>query len=95
MRDLALGQWSEEALLLVSAVSRLHALGVPIPQEIEVPDDPELALYASLGRHRGDPYGRYNALRRELDSFIACLEARVARSSAYHDPHPAIARDST
>ncbi len=41
-----------------------------------LPDRPELALYAALGAECDDPYFRYNALRRELDSFLTALEAR-------------------
>jgi len=73
LRDLEAGIPSTDALLVAVAASRLRALGLAVPTEI--PSEPDLALYESLRDHpSGDPYYRYNALRRDLDSFIACLE---------------------
>lgn len=75
LHDLAEGRWSTDALLVAVAAGRLRALGLAVPEE--VPEEPDLALYESLrGDPSGDPYYRYNALRRELDSFISCLETR-------------------
>ena len=79
VRDLRLGRRSPEALLVASAVTRLRELGVDIPASVTLPGAPELALYAALGEECDDPYFRYNALRRELDSFVAALEARRSR----------------
>ena len=78
LRDLTTGSLSTDALLVAVAAGRLRALGVPVPEDL--PAEPDLALYESLRDHpSGDPYYHYNALRRELDSFIACLEARRRR----------------
>ncbi len=78
VRDLIEGRLSTDALLVAVAAGRLRALGLAVPEE--VPEDPDVALYESLRGHpSGDPYYRYNALRRELDSFISCLEMRQRR----------------
>ena len=75
LRDLEAGVSTTNALLVAVAASRLRALGLPVP--MKVPTEPDLAMYESLRDHpSGDPYYRYNALRRELDSFISCLERR-------------------
>lgn len=80
LRDLAEGRLSTEAWLVAVAAGRLRALGLAVPDSL--PEDPDLALYESLRDHpSGDPYYRYNALRRELDSFISCLEARRTRAA--------------
>ncbi len=57
-------------------LSRLRGLGVTFPESVPLPKAPELALYTALGEECDDPYFRYNALRRELDSFVAALESR-------------------
>jgi hypothetical protein len=62
VRDLNAGRRTVEALLVAAAATRLR-------------EEPERALYALLGAEP-DPYYRYNALRRELDSFLAALESR-------------------
>lgn len=81
VRDLNEGRLSTEALLVAVAASRLRALGLGVRKAL--PEDPDLALYASLRDHpSGDPYYRYNALRRELDGFISAAEARrLSRSN--------------
>ncbi len=75
VRDLNAGRRTVEALLVAAAVTRLRELGLEISEDAILPDEPELALYALLGEEH-DPYYRYNALRRELDSFVSTLEAR-------------------
>lgn len=60
---------------------------LPAPLGLELPDDlpkePELALYAKLVEDgASDPYTRYNALLRELDSFLEALEGRRRRERA-------------
>ncbi len=81
IRDLKAGRLSTNALLVAVAASRLRGLGLPVRDDIAVPNEPDLALYESLRGHpTGDPYFRYNALRRELDSFISCLETRRLRT---------------
>lgn len=76
VRDLRRGRLSPAALLVATAVTRLRELGVEIPAGELLPAEPELALYAALGEECDDPYYRYNALRRRLDSFLAALEGR-------------------
>ena len=78
-RDLERGRWSADAWWLAAAATRLRELGVKLP-EITPPREPELALYEAIGADSDDPYYRYNALRRELSSFLSALEARVERS---------------
>jgi len=80
LRDLRAGRLSTNALLVAVAARRLRDLGLPVPDAAALPGEPDLALYESLRGHpSGDPYYRYNALRRELDSFISCLETRCSR----------------
>ena len=80
LADLRAGQLSCEALTLALAPTRLRGLGIELPDAPALPDDRELALYATLGGSGvDDPYYRYNSLRRELDSFLEALEARVRR----------------
>lgn len=62
------------------ATTRLRNLGLPIPADLEPPEEPELALYAKL-QDADDPYYRYNAWLDELASFLSALEARVRRKS--------------
>lgn len=79
LRDLEGGvTTTPEALLLATASTRLRRLGLAIPQ-ISLPRDAELLLYAALTEKHRAPYYRYNALRRELDSFMAALGARQSR----------------
>jgi len=66
IRDLNEGRLSTDALLAAVAAGRLRGLGLPVPEDAALPDVPDLALYESLRDHpSGDPYFRYNALRRE------------------------------
>ncbi len=75
LADLERGELTPEALTLSLARTRLARLGVELPARVPLPPDPELALYESLGRQGvADPYFRYNALRRELGSFLEALE---------------------
>lgn len=75
LADLAAGRTGTvEALLVAVATVRLRELGIE-PPAVEL-TDPELALYAALGVRAEDPYYRYNALLRELDSFLAALADR-------------------
>ena len=80
LADAHRGVWSAEALLLAVAPSRLRGLGIDVPEPL--PADPELALYTRL-QHDGveDPYARYNALLRQLDSFLEALTARRRREA--------------
>jgi hypothetical protein len=61
------------ALLLCCARQRLTAAGVSVPPALVC--DPDRALYVQLAVEcPEDPYGRYNALRRRLVSFLDGLE---------------------
>ncbi|MBX3270459.1 MAG: hypothetical protein KF729_09375 [Sandaracinaceae bacterium] len=65
------------ALVVSLAATRLAALGVELADVGEDwPRETELALYLALCRDPSvdDAFARYNALRRELDSFLAAAE---------------------
>jgi hypothetical protein len=80
LADLERAELTPEALTLSLASTRLARLGVKLPAGVSLPEDRELALYESLGRLGvDDPYARYNALRRELGSFLEALERRRRR----------------
>ena len=77
--DLERGEVSVASLLVTVAAERLETLGVLraglATGSVEAP----LALYARLGQSEAlDPYSTYNALLRELSSFVHALEHRVA-----------------
>jgi hypothetical protein len=74
--DVRASKTTIESLLVAMAAPRLQALGVLGHGEGRV-QDAELALYELLGRENADPYSRYNALKRELASFVHALEQRV------------------
>ncbi len=79
LRDLEGGRFdTPEALLVLVARSRLSQAGLPFLGMLEPgSESPESLLYRSLSEE--DPesaYGRYNSLKRRLDSFIRCLEQR-------------------
>ena len=78
--DTQTGVTGTESLLVAIAAPRLRALGLDAYGPTGRVRDPELALYAMLG-HVGtiDPYSRYNALLRELTSFVRALEHRATR----------------
>lgn len=81
VRDLNAGRFTIEALLVAAAATRLRELGLQISEDAIMPDEPELALYRLLGAEQ-DPYYHYNALRRELDSFMSALESRDTSSQS-------------
>ena len=79
--DAARDRWTVDALLIAVAASRLRALGLDVPET--VPAEAELRLYEALQQEGiADPYGRYNSMLRELDSFVEALEGRRRRESA-------------
>ena len=79
--DLWRGEHSIEALLVAIGAPRLRMLGLSLPAPQDMPDEPELSLYAALGRsHPHDTHSRYNGLIRRLISFEQALE-RVAYST--------------
>lgn len=76
--DARAGRWTAEALAVAVAPTRPRNLGLDLPAEL--PEHPELALHALLQREGcEDAYGRYDALLRELDSFMEALEGRRRR----------------
>jgi hypothetical protein len=75
--ELIRGQLSPEALCVAGAANLLRDLEVPIPASTVLPKDPEIRFYLSLEGKTDDPYGRYNAMRRELDSFASALYSRL------------------
>lgn len=79
IEDLAAGRSSNEAYLVAMAPSRLRSLGLVVPPDEQLPEEPELALYGDLCNHCSAPHSRYNALRHELDSFMNALAARRHR----------------
>jgi len=77
LSDTRRGLTSVESLLVATAAPRLAALGLEVEGPLGRISDPELSLYALLGeRGEIDPYSRYNALKRELASFVHALEHR-------------------
>jgi len=73
LRDLARGEITVPALLVARAATRLRAAGVPVP--VELPPDPDLALYRRLSTLQGDAaHARYNALSRRLVSYCVARE---------------------
>jgi hypothetical protein len=70
-----------DALLVSVAPERLRALGIQVAEPLA---DPELRLYQRLrtdASEGDDPYVQYNALLRELDSFLEALEGRARRAA--------------
>jgi hypothetical protein len=76
--DLERGHVSAESLLVTVAAERLETLGVLRPGLATGSVEAPLALYALLGKNDViDPYSTYNALLRELSSFVRALEHRI------------------
>ena len=77
--DLERREVSAESLLVTIAAERLETLGVLRPGLATGSVEAPLALYAWVGESGVlDPYSTYNALLRELSSFVRALEHRVA-----------------
>ena len=70
---------SIDALVVSLAVTRLRAVGLDLPEAPRARDG-ELVLYERL-RGESDSYGRYNALRRDLTSFLDAFEAHMRCAS--------------
>lgn len=80
--DLERGALSPAALTLAVASGRLRALGIRLPDTVALPAEREIALYTALQRSgTADPFQRYNALLRELGSFLEAAEGRRRRSA--------------
>jgi hypothetical protein len=74
------GLTSAESLLVAIAAPRLMSFGLHPYGPAGRVSEPELALYALLGElNEPDPYSRYNALLREVTSFVRAMEHRAAR----------------
>jgi len=83
LEDRAAGRRTVEALLVSVATGRLRDLGLePAVWEHRLPaDGAELALYAAICESGcDDPYSRYNALLRELSSFLEAASLRRSRA---------------
>lgn len=75
------GELTVEALLVAVGARRLRAAGLEIPAPPELPDAPELLLYAAVGAaHPCDAHSRYNSLIRRLVSFERALEGVDTRA---------------
>lgn len=69
------GELTVEALLVAVGARRLRAAGLEVPAPPELPDSPELLLYAAVGAaHPCDAHSRYNGLIRRLVSFERALD---------------------
>ena len=80
LADFAAGVTSVESLLVAIAAPRLADLHVLELRGAVAETDAELRLYALLGEQGApDPYSRYNALLRQLSSFVHALERRQRR----------------
>jgi len=90
--DLALGKRSLEALLAAIGSPRLRRLGFRLPENGDLPEQPEFLLYRLLCEHYGRAaHSQYNALIRRLVSFERAAEfrqARLARSRRARPPGP-------
>jgi len=80
LRDLEEEKISVDALLVVVASRRLTDLGLSMPPGVDLPREPELALYEILCAQSEDPFFAYKAALGELDSFVSSLEALRASS---------------
>ncbi|MGH9412768.1 MAG: hypothetical protein ACRD0Y_03420 [Terriglobales bacterium] len=85
------GRVTPGALLVAMAETRLRRAGL-----LHAPSwgwaEPEMTLYELLRQEGRDAYSRYNALRRELDSFLAALTRRIAAVAAAPPPPAATRR---
>lgn len=80
------GEVTVEALLVAIGARRLRAAGLEVPRVPELPDAPELMLYAAVAAaHPRDAHSRYNGLIRRLVSFERALE----RAGRQDRPRPA------
>ena len=83
LRDLNANEFTEEALLVLSARFRLEPLGFDVKVPESRPDSSELALYELvLGRLGVGAHAAYNALRRRMDSFVNSYGQHLRRTRA-------------
>lgn len=74
------------ALVVSVARGRLVRAGVLAASAPIVAADPERELYRQLLAEGGDAYSRYNALIRELVSFVSALDSRARRAARHTFP---------
>lgn len=69
-----------DAAAVLLARSRLIAAGLDVPDGLVGNDEPSHRLYRLLGQAEiPDPYSRYNAILRRVDSFARALEGAGTR----------------
>jgi len=88
IQDAAKGKRSPLALLLRIATARLCALGLHVEARCSTPArSAEMDLYEALAAEGiDDPYHGYNALCRELDSFLEAAGTRLRRRAEAKRP---------
>lgn len=79
VRDVLAARHTIPALVVSVAQARLAGAGVLPASAPVISADPERELYQLLRAEGGDAYSRYNALLRELGSFLSALQARSSR----------------
>jgi hypothetical protein len=79
VRDVLDGRRSIPALVVSIARGRFVRAGVLPRSAAALSAEPERDLYRLLRTGGGDAYSRYNALIRELGSFLSALEGRSKR----------------
>ena len=83
--DLVAGEVTIAAMVVSVAGDRLRSLGVDLealPESAAPPRQCEMALYELLLEAQvTDPYVRYNALLRELGSFLEAAEGRLRHAA--------------
>lgn len=73
--DFRAGRTTTPAWVVATAQTRLRRAGM-LPVDGPYWPEPELQLYRRLRQEGGDAYARYNALLRELASFLTALDRR-------------------
>ncbi|HXE30842.1 MAG TPA: hypothetical protein VN515_03460 [Terriglobales bacterium] len=76
LADYQAGRRTVNALAAASAQTRLREAGL-LPGGLPAWPEPELTLYRLLRQEPGDAYSRYNAILRELSSFLNALDRRL------------------
>lgn len=79
--DLRAGRLTVLGLLLAIGAPRLRRVGAPLPDEAQLPGNPEHRLYELVGSHSA-----YNAWLRRLVSLERALEARRGREARSSSP---------
>lgn len=79
--DLRQGRATVPALVLEVARGRLARAGLLPARGVPDAIAAELRLYRQMRAEGGDAYSRYNALLRELSSFLQAFERRARRDA--------------